>query len=120
MMHVCLYSMCVCGRGKVCEHVCIWAGTCRGKNTHFCQRHCHAPSPWTHILPISLETLKLSGSITNRRRHAPVPWTHILPISLETLTNRRRHAPVPWTHILPISLETLTNRRRHAPVPWTH
>ena len=35
----------------------------------------------------------------HRRRHAPVPWTHILPISLETLTNRRRHAPVPWTLI---------------------
>src|SRR4029434_7065568 len=57
----------------------------------------------------------------HRRRHAPVPWTHMLPISLETLTNRRRHAPVPvpLTHILPISRITHANRRRHAPVPWT-
>src|SRR4029434_7622280 len=40
----------------------------KGQHVHFCSRH--APSPWTHILPLSLETLKLSGSITNRH-HAP-------------------------------------------------
>src|SRR4029434_3815183 len=38
----------------------------KGQHVHFCQ----APSPWTHILPTSLETVKLSGSITNRR-HSP-------------------------------------------------
>src|SRR4029434_8067213 len=46
----------------------------------YSSNHCtlrHAPSPWTHILPISLETLKLSGSFTNRRCHAPSPCTHI-------------------------------------------
>src|SRR4029434_9317953 len=49
----------------------------KGQHVHFCNRRRHAPSPWTHILPISLETVKLSGSITNRGRHAPSPRAHI-------------------------------------------
>ena len=48
----------------------------KGQHVHFCNRRRHAPSPWTHILPILLETVKLSGSITNRRRQA-LPPTHI-------------------------------------------
>src|SRR4029434_4053394 len=41
---------------------------------HVCsRRHHHAPSPRTHILPITLKTVKLSGYITNRRHHAPLP-----------------------------------------------
>src|SRR4029434_8053070 len=49
----------------------------KGQHVHFCNRHHHAPSPWTHILPISLKTLKWSGSITNRHRYAPSPRAHI-------------------------------------------
>src|SRR4029434_2042537 len=66
-----------------------------------------SPSPCTHILPITLETVKLSGWITNRRRNAPSPCAHILPITLETvklsgwITNRCRHTPSPHAHILP-------------------
>src|SRR4029434_9982545 len=83
---------------------------CTGPCTGILKGHCSAlekrgntyifvtaASPWTHILPISLETLKLSGSITNHCRHH-APATHIQPISLETLKlsgsiTNRRHAP---------------------------
>ena len=49
----------------------------KGQHVHFCNRRRHAPSPCAHILPISLQNVKLSGSITNRRRHAPSPRAHI-------------------------------------------
>src|SRR4029434_11268889 len=47
----------------------------QGQHVHFCNRRRHAPSPCSHIVPISLKNVKLSGSITNRRVTPPSPRT---------------------------------------------